>query len=126
MQNQNNLQTIEWQRGMTMSSFIGVLMIIVLLSTVAIKLVPVYIEHFSVTSSLNNLALEGKSGKESKASIRNRLLRQFSINNIDLNRDVITVKSMRNKDLVTVAYEVRKPLFGNIDLVVSFSDSIEF
>ncbi|MBI1195258.1 MAG: DUF4845 domain-containing protein [Gammaproteobacteria bacterium] len=116
------------QSGMSILSLLAAVAVLGLVFTFAIRLVPVYIQHFNVVSSLKNVAEEAKNGgSTAKADIRNAMLRQFSVNDIDLGREVIAVNTTKDRRTeVVVDYEVRKPFVGNIDLVVHFHNSVVF
>lgn len=116
------------QSGMSLLSLMAVLAILAMVFTFAIRLVPVYLQHFNVVASLKNVAAEARNGgPTAKADIRNAMLRQFSVNDIDLGRDVITVNTTKDKRTeIVVDYEIRKPLLANIDLVIHFHNSVAF
>jgi len=81
-------------------------------------------EHYNVSTSLKSLQSEG-GGVQEEGNVKTRLLRRFEINDVShAGRKNIAVTREGNKKVVTVQYEVRKPFLANIDLVVSFSDSI--
>jgi len=99
-----------------MAGFLGLL---------AIKLFPIYMEHYNVSSSLQSLQRDEGDALHQGESAKRRLLRRFSINDVShVSSKNISVTREANKEVVTVQYEVRKPLLANIDVVVSFNDSI--
>ncbi len=113
-------------RGLTGLSFLLLLALIGFFALLAIKLFPIYLEHYNVTSSLKSLQSEAWEEPLSKKEIKSLLMRRFQINDIaHVGKEQIKVKSQNSGKLVSIAYEVRKPFIGNIDLVVSFSDSLE-
>jgi len=113
-------------RGLTGLSFLLLLALIGFFALLAIRLFPIYLEHYNVTSSLKSLQSEAWEVPVSKKEIKSLLLRRFQINDIShVGKEQIKVKSQNSGKLVSIAYEVRKPFIGNIDLVVSFSDSLE-
>lgn len=114
------------QRGMTA---IGVLLILVLVGVVAlavIKLVPVYMEHFAVTSSLESLQEDPGDGPLTPRTLEKLLMRRLSINDADgVKREHVEVEKIDGGHQVTVKYERRVPFVSNIDFVVSFEDQAE-
>ncbi len=114
------------QRGMTLTGvLIGAALIAFLVYSGA-KLVPIYLENYSVKSSLNALASdEGKSGNVRE--IRDQLLRRLQINNVqNVKADHINIKVEGNRRIVTVDYEVRTRFYGNLWLLSSFNEKVEF
>lgn len=88
------------------------------------KLVPIYIEHLGVTSSLKTLAGEEQVRGVGASEVRNQLMRRLSINNVqNVKPEHITVKMEGNRRVVSVDYEVRTPFYGNLYFLVAFSDS---
>lgn len=113
------------QQGATGSGFVAIIVLIVLSVLVLLKLFPVYMEHFNVTTSLNSLADESNIKEMKSSEIKAMLTRRFSINDVtSVNRDNITVKKGKSDMTIDIIYEVRKPMVGNIDIVIYFSDQI--
>ncbi len=112
--------------GMTMTSFLAVLVGVVFIASIGIRLIPVYVEYFSVVSSLKNVAAEEGLRKASSKTIRDRLVRQFDVNDIEsVHRDDIHIEKKGKQKTIILKYEVRKPLLGNIDLIVHFNERAE-
>ena len=104
-----------------------ILGMIAFFALIAMRLFPVYMEHFSVTTHLGNLAtnseMKGKTDKE----VLSKLNKSFQIDDVkNVNNEHIFIE--RNKDgtmKVSIEYEVRTPGIGNVDMVVSFSDEVD-
>ncbi len=113
------------QQGATGSGFAAIIVLIVLSVLVLLKLFPVYMEHFNVTTSLNSLANENNIKEMKSSEIKTMLSRRFSINDVtSVNRENITVKKSKSDMTIDIIYEVRKPMVGNIDIVIYFSDHL--
>ncbi len=111
--------------GFSILGFLLILLMAGFLGLLVIKLFPVYMEHYNVSSSLQSLQHDKGGTLHQGDDVRRRLLRRFSINDVShVGRKNISVTREANKEVVTVQYEVRKSLFANIDVVVSFNDSI--
>lgn len=115
------------QRGMTTLGLLMLLGIIAFFSTIAIKLTPVYLEEYKVKSVLDNMKSDGSLADATDHEIKSTLERRFDVNDIDdvrpneviIGRDGLHVQSLAFK------YEVRVPMFWNIDAVVHFKEGIE-
>lgn len=108
------------QRGLTLIGFLIVLSLALFVAYLGMKIVPIYLNHYSVVTSLENLAEEPGVSGMSEARIRNLLERKFSTSYVKhiSARDVVV---QRSSGLSVVAeYEVREDLIGNMDVVVSF------
>ncbi len=115
------------QQGLTAISVILILAMIGFFATIAIRLFPIYMEHFNVASHLESLAEESGITKKTNSEILNTLSKRFSIDDVkNVTNENIFIE--RNKDgsmLIAIEYEVRTPALGNVDMVVSFVDEVE-
>lgn len=111
------------QQGMSGMSFAFIMVLVVFVVAIGLKMLPIYIEYFSVRSVLGSLQNDESLTTD---NIKSTMMRNFMINDVDnVGRQHIKIERKANKRIVTVAYEVRKPLMGNVDIVVNFSDSVE-
>ncbi len=78
-------------------------------------------DYYAVVSSAKSVhtdaALNGWSVEEMRSSLKKNL----QINDVDdLGDDIVTIKRTRGGIEMTVDYEVRRSLIGNVDLVMKF------
>jgi Domain of unknown function (DUF4845) len=114
------------QRGMTAIAMVLILAMIGFFATLAIRLFPVYMEHFSVSSHLKNLSEEaGIKGKTNK-EILSTLNKRFAIDDVKhVSDDNIFIERTKDGTItVAIEYEVRTPALANVDMVVSFVDEV--
>lgn len=110
------------QRGMTLIGFILVLGVVGLFAYMGMKLIPMYSEYYGVKQALQGLATEPDIAGKDPAKIKDLFFRRLYISYAE-NIKPEHVKLVR-KDagyLMTVDYEVRKPLIANIDVVGRFN-----
>lgn len=110
------------QRGMTLIGFIVVLGVVGLFAYMGMKLIPMYSEYYGVKQALSGLAGEPGIASKDPAKIKDLFFRRLYISYAD-NIKPEHVKLVR-KDagyLMTVVYEVRKPLIVNLDVVGRFT-----
>lgn len=112
------------QSGMSTMGFGLMLILITFLTAVTLKLIPVYIEHYYVVHSLESLQDNVDPIRDDE--IKGYLLKNFTINDVDnVDRQQIKVKHLEGKSReVSIEYEVRRSIIANIDVVITFSDSI--
>jgi hypothetical protein len=114
------------QRGLTAISWIFIIAIAVFLGMIGLKLVPIYLQHYTIQTVLRQLPEEPFIGDKGPAEIRKSLIARFKINSIyDFDPNKIKIQKGLRSYLVDVSYEVREPVMGNVDMLVSFSDSVE-
>lgn len=114
------------QTGMTMIGWIlsfGLLAFLVLL---ALRLVPNYLEFYTISSALESLQNEPNITQKSTAEVRSLITRRFDINDVEhvTARDV-QVRKADGRLLVSLEYEVRVPILANVDAVTYFSKEVE-
>lgn len=111
---------ISKQRGMTLIGFLIVLAAALFVVYIAMKLVPIYLNHYSVVSSMKSLAAEPNAANMSEARLRDMLSRKFSTSYVKhiTARDIEIVRGTGVE--IIAEYEVREDLIGNLDAVVTF------
>ncbi len=121
------MKGLRQQQGVTGITMILVAGLVVFFALIAIRLFPVYLEHYKVTSHLQALAEQSDTAKMSDAEIRKALLRRFDIDDVEhVTKDDIYIEHPdKNTTVIAVEYEVRTPAFGNVDMLVSFNDEVE-
>src|SRR6056297_3295719 len=114
------LSMIYKQRGMTLIGFLIVLSVALFVAYIAMKLVPIYLNHYSVVSSMKSLAAEPDVAEMSEARLRDLLSRKFSTSYVKhvTARDIEVVRSTGLE--IVAEYEVREDLIGNLDAVITF------
>lgn len=109
------------QSGMTLIGFIISMAVAGVFVYVGMQVVPMYSEFYSVKKSLASLANEPGIAEESSGKIEDKFFKRLYINYSD-NVKPQHVKLVR-KDagwLMTVDYEVRRPVIANLDVVGKF------
>ncbi len=113
------------QRGVGGSGFITIIAVIGISVLLLLKLFPVYMENFNVTTSLASLSSEDDIKELKKSAIKQLLQRRFSINDVkNVTKEHIEINKTKTETTIKINYEVRKPLVGNIDIVIRFSESL--
>jgi hypothetical protein len=114
------------QNGLTMISWLGILVIVGTAILVGLKLFPIFLEHHTVKSMLNALPKEPLIGEKTAAEIRKIVDHRLDMNSVyDLGRDEIKVKRSGKTTTVEIKYETRENIAGNVDVVVSFEHSVQ-
>ncbi|MDD3447701.1 MAG: DUF4845 domain-containing protein [Gammaproteobacteria bacterium] len=115
------------QRGMTAIGWLIVLGLVAFFALLVLRLTPVYLEHYKVTSALQSLHEEPFITRKDPSEIMKLLMRRLDIDDVDrVKRDNVKIENQQGKLTIRVTYEVRIPMIANVDAVVSFDDSEEF
>jgi len=114
------------QGGLTLIGFLIVLSMVIFVAFIGMKIVPIYMEYYSVVSAMNGVASERGSARYSPYDIRvkvlNRLYVSYSAENVKEQHIKLTRGNGVN---LRIAYEVRKPVIGNLDVVAKFDRSVK-
>jgi hypothetical protein len=112
------------QQGLTMLSWMFVLGVAVFFALVAIKMVPTYIENYSVRQVLANMENDRTLRGGTAPAIRESFFKRLKINSVyEFDRSWIKISKQKDGNLVEVDYEIRKPVLGNVFIVMAFSES---
>ena len=116
---------IKKQSGMTLIGFIIVLGFVIFLSYIGMKIAPIYLEYYSVVSAMNGVAQERGSARLSPYNIRVRVLNRLYVSYSAENVKERDIKLVRNNGVyLRIAYDVRKPVIGNLDVIATFDRSV--
>lgn len=114
------------QSGLSLIGFIIVLGVVGLFAYVGMKLFPMYSEYYSVKQALKGLANEPDIARQDPQRIKDLFFRRLYINYSE-NVQPEHVKVQRGANgtgwVMTVNYELRKPLIANLDVVGKFNAS---
>jgi hypothetical protein len=112
------------QRGLTMFSFLFFAVVFIAIAMLAMKLVPAYIEFFSVKKILSSMGQEAELKSKSNAEIRNDFSNRASVGYVTVVKpEDLSVDRHGGVPVITAEYEYRTKLVGNVSLVVDFSAS---
>jgi len=112
------------QRGLSMIGFLFVAVVLVMIAMLAMKLVPAYIEYFSVKKILATMGQEPDLKSKSNADIRNDFVKRAEIGYVTVVKpEDIVVDRHGAVPVISTDYTFRTKLVGNVSLVVDFSAS---
>lgn len=112
-------------QGMSIVGFLIVLGLVVFGTYLGMRIVPIYLEYYSVVSAMNGVASERGSSRYTPFEIRRKVLDRLYLSYSTANVQERHVKVLRRNGIVLrIAYEVRKPLIGNLDVVASFDKQV--
>lgn len=111
------------QRGLGLLMLLVILANIALVSVIAIKIGPLYLNEMNVARAVHGVATDPELADAPPAVLRDRLQRRWDIDYIDQiqARDVKLKRTPKGRALV-YKYEARVTLFYNIDIVVRFKN----
>lgn len=114
------------QRGMTTIGIVLVLAMAAFFVLIGLKLYPIYYDSFKVAAALDSLKTDPSLATKTSTEVVDRLMKRLSIDNVDhVEKSDVSVEKSGKGMNVSVEYEARKNIVGNVDVVVSFSKAVE-
>lgn len=125
MLNGRRTMKIKKQQGLSIIGFIIVLALAVFVSYLGMRIVPLYMEYYSVVSALNGVASERGSARLSPYDIKVKVLNRLYVS-YSQNVKESHIKITRGNGVnLRVKYEVRTPIMGNLDVIARFDKSVK-
>lgn len=118
------------QKGMTLIGMLLTMAIVVVVGIVVMRVVPVYIQYYSIVQSIKALnSTQGLIGDplSDANTLRASVTKRLDINGIeDLKaKELVIVPGEAGKYLVKINYQVTRPLVYNMSLLFDFKNEIE-
>jgi len=118
------MDRVKNQAGLTAIVLILILIPVGFGVYIILKVAPVYIEVLSVGDVVNSLKKELDLKEKSREEIYTIIKKRLDVKNISsVDKDDIKIQKTVNDVTVTIDYEARAPLFGNVALAFSFHKS---
>ena len=112
------------QRGVSMIGFMFLAAIVIFVAMLAMKLVPAYIEFFSVKKILATMGQDSDTKAMSNAEIRTSFAKRAGVGYVTVVKpEDLSIDRSGGGLAISVDYQYRTPLVANISLVVDFSTS---
>ncbi len=125
MVNGKKTMKIHKQKGLSIIGFIIVLAMVVFVSFLGMRIVPLYMEYYSVVSALNGVASERGSANLSPYDIKVKILNRLYVSYSENVKESHIKITRGNGVNLRVKYEVRTPIMGNLDVIARFDKSVK-
>ncbi len=113
------------QSGRTILSTLLVAFVVGCFFTVVFKLAPHYLDNRMIQAALNQVGTSD-IGDKSESEIRRKIANFFTINNIrDIDITTVAIDRETAGTSIRLDYERRFAMFGNVDVVLSFSNQYQ-
>ena len=112
--------------GWAFSEILIWLTILIAVSSIGAKFVPVYFDHRTAISIVEDLAQSSETAQLESDALQAMIERRFKLNNLHdfIKESRFELESGSDRSVVRLQYEVRGDLAVNIDYVIAFDDSI--
>ncbi len=114
------------QKGLTLISIVFILVILGSVVLLVLKIAPIYMDHHNVSNALEAVKEMPEVTTMSRQEIQSTLAKRFNLNYVeDVTLDDVEIIKRPGYVKVRIAYEVVKPIVGNLSVLVDFDDSFE-
>jgi len=109
------------QRGVSMFGFLLIAILVIMFAMLAMKLIPAYVEFFSVKKILNAMGQDSEIKSMSNAEIRNSFAKRADVGYVTVVKPAdLDIDRAGGNVVISTEYEYRTPLVANISLIVDF------
>lgn len=120
------MHCIKKQQGLTFISWLVVLTMVGFFIMVGMRVAPTYLQNYTVKNVMASLEKEPLISRKPVSEIRSMLMKRFDMNNVrNLDRDQIKIQRSGGVTTINIEYEERKPVVGNMDVIMTFKNSAE-
>lgn len=114
------------QKGMSLIGFLIVLSMVVCFVYLGMRVVPIYMEFYSVRNAMEGIAAESGSANYSQFVVKDKMLNRLFISYSGGNVGLENIRVVRNNGVfLEVKYEVRRPIIGNLDVIADFNERVQ-
>ncbi|WP_457665800.1 DUF4845 domain-containing protein [Thiolapillus sp.] len=115
------------QRGMSITSWIMAIAIVLFFVLLGVRMVPSYLEFHSMSKVLESIKDEPKYRQAPPKQLRKIFNRRIDINGIyDFEQKNLKIDRSKGQTSMILDYEVRKPVAGNVEVVMSFHKEVDW
>ncbi len=109
------------QKGLTLISWIIVLVYLLFQAVIAMKIIPVYITDASVKTIFKELPADPDARGLNTNQLRILIMKRLRMNSVySLKPENIKIKRGRGENIVTINYAPTGKLLGNLDYIIRF------
>ena len=120
------MKSIHHQRGMTPIGWILVLLLIAFFTLIALKLVPIYLDSFTIGSVISDMRKEPGIAAKTPREVIVLIQKRLDINMVDgVTADDFFVEKRGDTMTISAEYEIREKMLGNVDVIISFNKTVE-
>ena len=120
------MTSVRKAQGLAFSEILIWVTIMIALASIATKFVPVYLDHQTAVSIVEDFAQSSDLDVLTVSELEETLARRFKLNNLQdfVRENRLKIKNRSGRLEAVLQYEVRGDLAVNIDYVITFDDSI--
>ena len=113
------------QRGITVIGMLILIIAIAFVALIAMKVVPMYIQYYTIKSTVESIRKEPQLAQMSAQDIHNAIQKRFDIGYVDkiAARD-LKLRNERNGRVLDLVYQDERELFYGLSVLLKVNESI--
>ena len=113
------------QDGMTVIGMLLLLVVIGFVALIAMKVVPMYVQYFSIKSTIESVRKEPQLAQMSPTDIQNAIQKRFDIGYVEnvTARD-LKIRNDRSGRVLDLVYQDERTLFYGLSVVLKVNEAI--
>ncbi len=114
------------QSGATMWTMLFMVFVLVFLGMIAFKLIPIYMEHSVIRSSMQHIVNEADFKSMTTQQIYSKVQKRLNIDNVrGFDRDAFKVERKKGGEkYISIQYEKKENIISNVFVVVEFNEEV--
>ena len=113
------------QRGMTVIGMLLLIIVIAFVALIGMKVVPMYIQMFTVKSTIESIRKEPQLAQMSTTDIQNAIQKRFDIGYVDnITARDLKIRNDRGGRVLDLVYQDERDLFYGLSVVLKVKETI--
>jgi len=113
------------QRGMTAIGMLLLLIVIAFVALIAMKVVPMYMQYFTVKSTIESVRKEPQIAQMSPTDIQNAIQKRFDIGYVDnITARDLKIRNENRGRVLDLVYQDERALFYGLSVVLKVNEAI--
>ena len=115
----------ERQRGMTVIGMLLSIVVIAFVALIGMKVVPMYIQYFSIKSTIENIRKEPLLAQMTTSDIQSAIQKRFDIGYVDnISARDLKIRNERSGRVLDLIYQDERSLFYGLYVLLKVNESI--
>ncbi|MBK8181682.1 MAG: DUF4845 domain-containing protein [Candidatus Competibacteraceae bacterium] len=118
-------QCLESERGMTLIGMLLLIIVIAFIALIAMKVVPMYVQYYSIKSTIESIRKEPQLAQMSAQDIHNGIQKRFDIGYVsNLTARDLKIRNESGGRVLDLVYQDERALFYGLSVVLKVNESI--
>ncbi|HNW78052.1 MAG TPA: DUF4845 domain-containing protein [Candidatus Competibacteraceae bacterium] len=113
------------QRGMSVIGLLLLLVVIGFVALIAMKVIPMYVQYFSIKSTIESVRKEPQLAQMTPQDIQAAIQKRFDIGYVEnIRANQLRIRNDRNGRVIDLVYQEERPLFYGLYVLLKVNESL--